>query len=328
MKTRSLLLLPLLLLLTFAGCKKDSFDKTKKTLNDFIGTWKGSISTFKDNKLMVEYGSVYIYRDANGSTVSGILFMKQTNVFHEFQFVDGTIYYKVVNNDPASSFCQNWSLGGYLVFTSDNEIEIRLSGNECGQVGNEFVNWTGTLRPAQVPADSVQYFSFGKTGNTWSYEIWMKNGDTCQLDKAITQTAATYNFSGTVTQNCGWPGSNQVFKWTVNPAEYLVELDSSMSNRPVSFPIDAKYGVTYRTYINKDTASVTLVDTSVVLPTAAGNFSCMKFRYSEPVYSDGIKVNRVSYIWLNNRFGLIRQEVSNPIDSTDVNYQIITSKNF
>ena len=35
-----------------AGCSKDSFDPASKSRQDFEGTWTGSISTFKNSKLL------------------------------------------------------------------------------------------------------------------------------------------------------------------------------------------------------------------------------------------------------------------------------------
>jgi len=328
MKRYLIVVTALIFLIPFTGCKKKSFDPSSKSHSDFVGTWKGIISTFKDNKLVQENGSVVIYPNSDNTLLSGIVFLKETSVFREFQFINGTVYFKVINYNPSSPLCQNWSLGGYVVFADENTMEIRITGNECGQVGSEYVNWSGNLVKTQVPADSVKYFNFGSVGNSWTYQVFMKNGDSCSMQKQISQVSSLYQYSGGITQSCGWPGQTRSFKWNVTPDEYLVSNDSTLSEKPFSFPIYARIGATYYTSINKDTATVTLMDTNQVVITPAGEFRCSRFRYSEPVYRSGVKTNRVAYLWLNNRYGVVKQEVSNAIDSTDSQRQVLTTKSF
>ena len=328
MKSYLIIMVLAVSMLPFTGCKKKSFDPTGKSREDFIGTWKGSISTFKNNKLLNEYGTIVIYPDAGGSSVSGILFMKETNVFHEFQFVDGTLYFHVENTDPTSPLCQNWNLGGFIVFKAEGELDIRITGNECGQIGNEFVNWVGTLFSDPVSADSIKYYNFAKTGNSWTYNVKVKNGDSCQVQKQVSQASGNYIFTGHTTQTCGWPGQTMTFRWEVNPAGFTLIVDSTLADKPLLFAINAKPGVVYASYSNNDTTTVTLLDSSLVETTPAGTFECSRFRYTEPVYSGQMKTTRTSYIWLSNRYGVIRHEVINPVDSTDVIFQLLTSKNF
>ena len=328
MKSYLLILISAIFLISFSGCKKKSFDPTGKTIEDFIGTWKGNISTFKNNQLLKEYGTMVIYPDAGGKLLSGILFMKETSVFHSFQFVKGTLYFKVVNNDPVNVMCQNWSLGGYAVFSDEGKIDIRITGNECGQLGDEFINWLGTMASVQVPADSVKYFNFAKTGNSWSYKVTLKNGDSCQVQKLVNNVTASYQFSGATTQTCGWAGQNRSFNWIVSPSEFSVVNDSTLSEKPCTFPINAKPGVVYNSYVNSDTLTVTLLDTTAVITTPAGSYSCFRFRYTGPVHTCTVKYTRTAYLWLNNRYGVVRQEVLNPPDSTDVHIQELSSKNF
>jgi hypothetical protein len=328
MKTYLYIFISILFIIPFAGCKKKSFDPTTKSQQDFVGTWKGGISTFKNNKLLKRYGTVVIYPDATGGMLSGILFMNGTTVFHEFQFVDGTLYFNVENNDPDNPFCQNWNLQGYCVFTADGEININITGNECGEVGNEFVNWAGTVQAATVPADSVQYYNFAKTGNSWNYKVTLKNGDTCQFSKNVVLASPNYLSTGTTSQTCGWPSPNLSFKWNVTPAVFSTQVDSTISNKPLTFKINAKQGVIYSSYINNDTVTMTLLDTNLTMVTPAGTFNCMRYRYTEPVYSGALRIKRTAYVWLNNRYGIIRQEVANPVDSTNVQTQVLTTKGF
>jgi hypothetical protein len=331
MKSYLLILISLIFLIPFSGCKKKSFDPSGKSREDFIGNWKGSISTFKNNQLLKESGTVSIYADATTKALSGILFMKATNVFHEFQFVNGTLYFKVINNDPGNPICQNWSLEGYAVFSSETTLDIRITGNECGQLGSEYVNWAGILVQDQVSPDSVKYNHFAKTGNSWTYKVTLKSGDSCQVVKQISQETVTYLFSGSAAQTCGWTGQNNTFKWNVSPTGFSIVNDSTLSIKPFLFPINAKQGVVYRNYINNDTTTVTLLDTNVLVTTLAGNFTCVRFRYTEPVYADTsktTKISRTAYLWINNRYGVIKHEVVNPVDSTDVQLQILTTKSF
>ena len=328
MKSYLLILLSAILLVPFMGCKKKSFDPTTKSRENFIGTWKGSISTFKNNQLVKENGTIVIYANAGVTALSGVIFMKETSVFHEFQFVDGTLYFKVVNNDPANPICQNWSLGGYAVFSSESAIEIRITGNECGQLGSEYVNWTGYMGQVQVSPDSVQYYNFAKAGNSWTYKTTLKNGDTCQVQKLVSQTSGSYTYSGATSQTCGWAGQNMTFKWEVSPSGFSIVNDTTLSNKPFTFPINAKLGVVYSAYFNSDTTTVTLTDTNLVVITPAGNITCVRFRYTEPVYSGIVKIKKTAYLWLNTRYGIIRQEVLNPVDSTSVQLQELSAKNF
>lgn len=326
MKNYLLILLSAIFLIPILGCKKKSFDPTVKTREDFIGTWIGTITTFKNNKLIKESGTVVIYQDASTNGLSGILFMKATSVFHEFQFVDGTLYFKVVNNDPLNPICQNWSLGGFVVFSEESTVQITITGNECGPQGSEFVNWVGTMAQTQVPPDSVKYYNFAKSGNSWTYKVTLKNGDSCSVQKQINQVSSSYIYTGAITQTCGWLGQNSTFKWNVSPAGFSIVNDTTLCYWPFSFPINAKKGVVYNTIFNADTTTMTLLDTNQVINTPAGNFTCVWFRYTEPVISGMTKITKTSYLWLNNKYGIIRQEVANPVDSTDVQVQVLTAK--
>lgn len=328
MKTYLLIIIGAIFLIPFSGCKKKSFDPSGKSREDFIGTWQGSISTFKNNKSWTENGSVVIYDDVANKTLSGIIFMKETRVFHEFQFVDGTLYFKVINNDPTNPICQTWNLGGYAVFSAEGKLDIRITGNECGQIGSEFVNWVGAMVQTQVSADSVKYYNFAKSGNSWSYKITLRSEDTCVVQRQVNQVSASYLFSGATSQTCGWAGQTWTFKWNVTPAGFSIVNDSTISYKPITFPIDAKPGVVYNSYIKNDTITVTLTDVEQLITTPAGNFTCVRFMYTEPVYSGILKMRKIAYLWLNNRYGIIKQEVLNPADVTEIQVQELLTKNF
>jgi hypothetical protein len=118
------------------------------------------------------------------------------------------------------------------------------------------------------------------------------------------------------------------FKWNVSPSGFSIVNDTTLSEKPFTFPINAKLGVVYSAYYNSDTTTVTLTDTNVVVPTPAGNINCVRFRYTEPVYSGLIKIKRTGYLWLNTRYGVIRQEFLNPVDTSSVKLQELSVKNF
>ena len=97
-KYPTLLLLSILILLT-AGCKKKSFDPTSKSPSDFIGTWEGTLTTFKNNTLMKETGNFLIYPEEGGTLLGGIIYLSETRVFKQFQFANGTLYFRVYNTN-------------------------------------------------------------------------------------------------------------------------------------------------------------------------------------------------------------------------------------
>ncbi|MEI7660941.1 MAG: hypothetical protein WCK34_02025 [Bacteroidota bacterium] len=323
-----IIILCVVIMAPFAGCKKkQGFDPMAKGRNDFIGTWTGSISTFKNNKLLKESGNVMIYLESE-SSLTGILFMNETIVFHEFQILNGTLYFKIPCNDPLNPTCQNWSLGGYAVFTEEGKIDIRISGNQCGPFGSEYIDWNGSLVKTVISADSIPYNSFAKTGNSWTYKTTLKNGDTCQVQKQINSGSSNFVFQGVSTQTCGWNGSSIKLKWVVSPASFSILTDSTFCLSSFDFPINAKPGVVYSSILHNDTNTVSLLDTNLLVKTDAGNFYCNRFRYTEPVISGDGRIIKRTLLWLNNRYGVIRQEVENPVDSTDVQVQVLSAKNF
>ena len=181
MKRFLLYLTCVFLIFASPGCKKKSgFDPLIKTQSDFIGTWKGTISAFRNNKLIRQTGNISIYPEAGGNTLSGLIFMNGISYFRQFQFANGTLYFKMICNDQANPNCQNWSLSGYAVFSDEGKIEIKISGNECGTLGDQYISWDGTLVSTQVSADSILYYNFAKTGNSWTYKVILKNGDSWQ----------------------------------------------------------------------------------------------------------------------------------------------------
>ena len=316
------------IIIPFSGCKKkQGFDPTTKSQTEFIGTWKGTISTFKNNKLIKESGDVVIYRDSE-DYLSGIIFMNGTLVFHEFQFLNGTLYFRIPCNDPSNPNCQTWNLGGFAIFSEEGKIDLHISGNECGAFGSEYVDWSGTLAKILVAPDSVRYYCFAKAGNSWTYNITLKNGDTCHVQKQISENPSNYLFQGVSTPTCGWSGANITLKWYVSPSEFSIVSDSTISLNGFTFPIAAKLNVVYSYILHSDTTTITLMDTNLVVTTPAGIFNCSRFRYTEHAMAGDSIFTKTAWLWLNNRYGVIKQEVENPASPADIKIQTLFSKNF
>lgn len=321
-------LVPALLLL-LTTCKKAGFDPMSKSQSDFIGTWSGTLTAFKNNKLIKQSGLFLIYPEEGGTLLGGIIYLSETRVFREFQFQNGTLYFKVFNTDPDNASCQNWNLGGYASFSESDKMEIRISGNECGLIGSEYVDWSGTLVSSPVKKDSLACFTFAKTGNNWTYKITKNDGDSCELLKLLGVKSGDYAFSGESTHQCGWPLTNIPVKWTVTPSNFTIRTDMTLVNHEISIPVYAKYGVTYKSYPSPDTVTLTLLDTNKVVTTIAGTFFCNYYKYTETGYrDDGVRNTRTSYLWLNYHYGVIKQEVINPFDSTWIVKQSLKAKNF
>ncbi|MCX6277514.1 MAG: hypothetical protein NT004_05395 [Bacteroidetes bacterium] len=328
MKNHPAIILFSALIILTSSCKKKSFDPMTKSQGDFIGTWTGTLTTFKNNKQMKETGNFLIFPEEGGTLLGGIIYLSETRVFRQFQFQNGTLYFKVFNTDPSSPVCQNWNLSGYASFIDEITMDIRISGNECGNPGSEYVDWSGTLVQSPATKDTLPCFTFAKATNNWTYQVIKKSGDTCQIQKLIAQKTGDYFFTGESTHSCGWTNQNIPLKWNLTPAEFLIQDDATISIHPISIPIYAKPGVVYKTNLNQDTVTLTLLYTDVVVTTAIGDFICNQYIYTEPVAAVQGKITRSAYLWLNFHNGIIQQLVVNPVNDPDIKMQILTAKNF
>jgi hypothetical protein len=270
-----------------------------------------------------------IFPEEGGATLGGIIYLSETRVFKEFQFEHGTLYFRVLNTDPTNPSCQNWNLSGYVSFLDENTLDMRISGNECGFVGSEYVDWGGSLTKKPSGQDSLYYFSFGKSGNQWVYKVIKKNTDSCQLTKLLAVKSGNYIFTGETTHGCNWPSQNIPLNWSISPAAFTVENDVTLSAHPVTIPVYAKKGAIYPTVINSDTVTVTLLNTNQLITNAAGSFYCSQFQFTEPVLdTTGQRYQRITQIWLHQRQGIILQQVLNPARNTDPESMMLVSKNF
>lgn len=326
MKPIPFVLVVITILALMQGCKKKEFDPSAKSAPDFLGTWTGELTTFKDNVLSKERGIVMIYPEEGGSTLSGIIYLKEIRAFKQFQFQGGTLYFKVVNNNPDNPLCKTWNLSGYASFSDESTLDFRITGNECGYIGNEYVEWAGSLRLSPETQDSLEYFSFTQPSNNWTYKVEKVTGDTCQLQKLLATQTGFYLFNGESTHTCGWPATNIPLKWMVNPAEFTVFNDATLVRHELTIPVWALPGVIYTRRTTTDTITLTLLDKENSVVTDAGTFLCNRYRYSETIAHDGIRTTRTSYLWVDYRNGIIRHEVVNPTDTTGIISEVLKSK--
>ena len=102
MKTSKIVFFLLITGLIFpeTSCKKsDSYDSSKAVTGDFIGTWTGKVSTFKNNHTIVLAGDIVFYYEPDGTTVSGLMSLDKVYLIIPFQLANGTYYFSVVNSD-------------------------------------------------------------------------------------------------------------------------------------------------------------------------------------------------------------------------------------
>ncbi len=318
---------PAFFILLFGGCKKcDCFDPSTYVQSDFIGTWKGTLTTFKDNKSVKKSGDVVIYQAASG--LEGILNMEGVYRLVGQQFNNGFWYFNVVCSDTLNPECSNWSLSGFASFSEPEHIDFHMAGNECGTLGKQYVNWEGTLAMYSDLPDPALYYSFGKQGNAWNYLINKVNTDTCSLQQKITETPSAGLFNGGISNSCGWPWQHKVFYWYVDPAMYTVYDESGSGSVAASFPIDVIPGRVY-TYIHgNDTTQVTLVSRYQELTLPAGKFICTKYRVVEPADSVKSTTKTDYFLWINNQYGVVKKEVTAPYGPNDISTQLLISKNF
>jgi len=312
-----------------SGCKKcDCFDSAKFGPNDFIGTWKGSISTFKDNKTVKKSGEIVIYSSGGGSNLAGIINMDGVNRIVGTQFNNGFWYFDVICNDTLNPECNKWDLTGFAVFTGDLHIDFNMAGNECGKLGKQFVSWEGGLDKYSDIPDSATYYNFGKQGNTWTYIIIKKSTDTCILEQKITDLPSAGLFNGTVSNSCGWQWQNKLFYWYLDPVMFSINDGSGSGFVITSFPIDVAAGRNYSYIHGSDTTQVMLVSRDEQLTVPAGKFNCTKFKIIETADTTRAETKTTYFLWLNNQYGIIKKEVSNPIGPNDISTQVLLSKNF
>lgn len=320
-----LFILFVLFILPEHGCKKDStFDSSAVTLNQLKGTWRGRITTFKNNSRIEKNGDVSLFNNVTGDLLNGIFDLGQINFLEGFMFQNGTLYFNLILSDSTNPQCSNWNLGGYVYLQEENLMVIRIAGNECGPLGKQFVTYEGYLILINPDMDPSAYFSFAQTGRVWSYETQLYNGTICEVQQTITAEPSPYLYTVTETNNCGWPFAQQEFNWQVEPFRVSVMAGTSATEVLYAFYLDAVLDKTYRFVNGDDTTYLTLTDTDVPVNVTAGSYTCGKYAIESRMHSSG-DITTQGTIYLSKQYGFIKMDYSAPSDSSNILSQALSS---
>jgi hypothetical protein len=311
-----------------SGCKKsNSFDSTKAVQTDFVGTWQGAISTFRHNTTISYTGTFLIYASSSGYTLQGLLNMAEVNIVQQTQFNNGTFYFKLICNSPDDPECQNWTLAGFATLVEQGRMQLHIAGNECGSVGDQYVDFSGVLTQISTSIDSSFFYTFGKSGNTWNYKITKVNNDTCTTQDIITGTAVPGVFQGQDLNSCGWQPPSANFFWYVDPLYFQVMQELSSGAVVASFPIGAHLSYNYHTVYNGDTTDVMLMATNISITVPSGTYQCREFKVTSKIHSAAVLLPS-GYYYLNNQAGIVKYEPLITTALTDVSKKELTGKNF
>lgn len=318
----------LILLWVFTGCDKDTGNLRDAERSDFKGSWKGELVSYSYGRKIVQKYEWMVFTDPTSGELSGLLTMYETNRLEELQFSDGVWYFRVVNSDSLNPECRQWSFSGYAKFVEEGVISFNLAGNKCGPIGDQFVEWGGTMQKISDGLDPNNHFSFISPGNGWQYAITKVNSDTCSMEYQIDANPATGIFTGKMTNGCGWSWAEKHFSWQVDPGRFSVLPDPANKIPLTVFTLDMTTEKLY-TFKNGVEVSITsLLKRRELVDVPAGQFICNKYQVEIAAAEDGAGQVIVSYYWIDNRYGIIKREVLNPPDSTSIKLQVLTSKNF
>lgn len=314
-----------LMIIPEQACKKDAtFDPSAVTLSQMKGTWRGRITTFKNNTWIEKNGDVSFFDNTAGDMLNGIFELGQINFLEGFMFQHGTLYFNLLLSDSTNPQCSNWDLGGYVYLEEENVMVIRIAGNECGPLGKQFVSYEGSLILVNPDMDPSVYFSFAQTGKTWNYETLLYNGTTCEVTQAIGAEPSPYMFAVTETNNCGWPVAQKQFNWQVEPFRLSVMAGTSTTEILYSFYLDAVLNKTYRFINGVDTTFLTLANNDVSVTVTAGTYICGQYSFESRMHSSGDITTKGS-IYLSKQYGFIKMNYTAPSDSSSIQSQVLTS---
>jgi hypothetical protein len=309
------------------GCKKEpSFNSSSAVPDDYIGTWRGTIRTFKDNERKTSSGDLTIMRSSDGSTLRGIMMLNQTNLLMETKFSAGLFYFYMRPNDSLNPSCLNWNMAGFAKITEAGKISINIAGNECGDLGFQFVKWEGELIQVNTQPDPETYYSFASSGNQWNYRIIMDNGDTCTYNQELACTGIN-QFQANTSSFCSFQGGSGSNFWESDPAKLIIYENAARTVIENYFRLDALENTFYSWTNGVDTLTVTLEAKSELIDVPAGSFKCARFRQVTKLHSEG-EVTREGLIWINNAAGIVRYESIYETDATYVKTKVLVSKNF
>jgi len=318
-------LLLLLLVLPEQACKKEAtYDSSAVTLNQLKGTWRGQMTTFKNNTRIEKNGDVTLFSNTAGDLLDGIFELGQINFLEGFMFQEGYLYFNLILSDSTNPQCSNWDLGGYLFLEEDNMMGIRIAGNECGPLGKQFVTYEGSLILVNPNMDPSAYFSFANAGRSWTYETQLYNGTSCEVQQTIGAEPSPYLFTVTETNNCGWPLAQRQFNWQVEPFRMSVMAGTSTTDILYSFYLDAVLNKTYRFISGDDTTYLTLTDTDVPVNVTAGSYTCGKYSIESRMHSSG-NITTKGTIYLSKQYGFIKMDYSAPSDSSNIQSQALST---
>jgi hypothetical protein len=325
-------------LLFFAGCKKDDgFKSENATFDDYTGTWRGTITTFKDNERRTQDGSLMIYRTGQGDHLAAILNMSYENMNHvlinhinlgvETKFNNGIWYFLLVPDDTVDVACQNWSLAGFTSLTAHGHMEINLAGNECGEIGDQFVAWSGSMIRISEELDGSACYSFGKKGNKWNYRDVLMNGDTVSCEMQITNDVTNFQCSGVSSTQSGSQVITSNFTWTADPSRYITADDAAGNRITGVFRQDALAGMPYLWTNGTDSLRMTLLKKQDTVYLSCGMFMACKFKVEAFAHSAGLE-SKTSMVWVLNQKGILRIESAQGKESTDIRERVLVSTNF
>jgi hypothetical protein len=324
---RVIFLLTGLLVLALSGCKKDTPTyPSKATLQDYSGTWAGTLSAFKDNQVINRTGTIVFYFSAGGDRLDGILSLDLTYALSEIQFRNGIYYFQVLNSDTLNPFCQNWNLSGWAQLTSASVMHVIISGKECGQTGKEWVNYEGDFTLTSTTPDSTKYFSFAAVNHHWTYRVYTAGADSCQLDQQVDSVSGSV-YGGIMTTTCNLPWGSNPFRWDVSPMHFLVLDNYSGNEVQYAFHTDQVLNKAYYYYPGMDTNIVTLLGIDS-LYVGAGGFLCSRYRLEQRMHTDSTYQLDRGDIYISNRYGVIRYQSTLLNDTTDFVDQSLIQKNF
>lgn len=316
------------LILPQQACKKeDRFDSKSVTLAQLKGTWRGRITTFKNNTRIEKSGDVSLYSNAAGDLLNGIFELGQINFLEGFMFQSGTLYFNLICSDSTNPKCSNWNLGGYVYLQEDNLMVVRIAGNECGPKGSEFVTYEGYLILINPGMDPSLYFSFPQVGRSWRYNTTRFDSVTCTIQQEVINEPSSYVFQIKETNDCGWPFFTREFSWYVEPFKLSILGDSSTTDVLYTYYLDAVINKKYRFINGTDTTFLTLTKTNVPVNTTAGSFRCGKYAIDSRIHSSG-NVNTKGTIYLSKQYGFIKMEYSEPSDSSNILSKVMDTINF
>ncbi len=316
------------ILFLFTGCKKtETFKSEDATYADFSGTWRGVITTFKDNERRQQNGTLMIYSTDKGQTLSAILSMDNINMGMQTLFNNGIYYFKLTANDTIDPYCLNWNLAGFAKLSAHNEMELNLAGNECGEPGDEFVKWEGNMIRVSEGIDESACYSFAKAGNKWEYRNYLSSGDTVTSILEITTEVSQGVFQGNTSVQTGNQVQNNTFTWSVSPGRFNVDSDGSGQTFNGLFRLDAPLAKPYTCINGNDTLSMTLMAINQEVDLSCGIFRAVKFR-QEVISANPAAEKRITVIWLVNRIGIIRTQVLAEDGTTVLEVKELVNKNF